>query len=499
MTNYNQCARLTEYLVCSIILCENILKYVKSIITITVKKGLQNMKKIIFRRMAEIAMIFVFLANVIFLFYVSYRYVQTHFLWNTTINGISCSFLTTDEAIEKIYEEENIEFSFIDGKTYTASLQELGIQAERTKIKQILQQNHSKLQDQYEYNLNSYVIVDKECMLDYFKQIPNLQKEKMVQPQNAYIVWNESEFLIQEEILGNLIDLDDALNLIDEKIKNGEKVIDFSSITTVKPDIIAEDLINECSRLNSILNSSINYELSNGSIVTLDSNIIKNWIYIDDNGNFQFDIENGALQFVEDLAIKVDNTNSSMYFNATDFTGNVIINVPENLQAQLDKENEFLNIKKLLGNSEPSYCKPIYDRTCLSDMLTSYIELDISRQHIWFYLNGELLFDTPCVTGNPLYGYDTPQGVFFLLNKDRNALLEGTNADGSKYSTSVAYWMRFYNGCGFHDAWWRANFGKEIYKTNGSHGCVNMPTEMAAKMFEVIDNTMPIIIYQSNM
>lgn len=105
--------------------------------------------------------------------------------------------------------------------------------------------------------------------------------------------------------------------------------------------------------------------------------------------------------------------------------------------------------------------------------------------------------DTPCVTGNVRNGHSTPTGVFFLKNKNRKVYLEGYNDDGSKYSSFVEYWMRFNQGIGMHDASWRYNFGGNIYLTGGSHGCVNMPKDAAAITYENIDETMPIIVYQS--
>jgi len=48
-----------------------------------------------------------------------------------------------------------------------------------------------------------------------------------------------------------------------------------------------------------------------------------------------------------------------------------------------------------------------------------------------------------------------------------------------------------------HDASWRSVFGGEIYKNNGSHGCVNMPYEAAKTVYSYIDKTMPIIVYSS--
>ena len=67
-------------------------------------------------------------------------------------------------------------------------------------------------------------------------------------------------------------------------------------------------------------------------------------------------------------------------------------------------------------------------------------------------------------------------------------------ADG--YRTEVTYWMPFYEGQGLHDASWRSAFGGNIYLTNGSHGCVNMPPYAAEAVYNNIEAGVAIIIYQ---
>ena len=46
-----------------------------------------------------------------------------------------------------------------------------------------------------------------------------------------------------------------------------------------------------------------------------------------------------------------------------------------------------------------------------------------------------------------------------------------------------------------HDASWRSSFGGNIYKTSGSHGCVNLPPAAAKKIFENIEDGDPVIVY----
>lgn len=454
------------------------------------------------RSKKELGKVFIVLLVLLIALCAGRYFTQTHFLFGTRIEGVPCSFLSIEEAIEKVNlekGEEIVTFCFTNGQMYDATLKQFGVRVDETRVTQIFEQQHSNPKEEREYDLDGFFLANIEKLSKFLEQIPELQEENMLEPQNAYIIWDETEFSIQEEVLGNLINFDEAMDLALEKIKNDEERVDFSPITDVTPEILAEDLVNEQDELNSILNSSINFELSDGSIVTLDSNIIKNWVYQDENGKFKFDIENGVSQFVEELAVKVNEANSNMQFTATDCEELATVNVPWTVRAQLDKEKQIAEINSLLGNSEPINTKPIYDRTIISDMLTSYIEIDISRQHIWFYKDGVLIMDTPCVTGNVSAGNDTPTGVFFLLNKNRGVYLEGYNNDGSKYSSYVEYWMRFNQGIGMHDASWRYKFGGEIYLTGGSHGCVNMPESAAAITYENIDETMPIIVYQSNL
>ena len=55
--------------------------------------------------------------------------------------------------------------------------------------------------------------------------------------------------------------------------------------------------------------------------------------------------------------------------------------------------------------------------------------------------------------------------------------------------------MPFNNGIGMHDAKWRSSFGGTIYKTGGSHGCINLPPSVAKTIFDNISAGTPVICY----
>lgn len=108
----------------------------------------------------------------------------------------------------------------------------------------------------------------------------------------------------------------------------------------------------------------------------------------------------------------------------------------------------------------------------------TYAEVDLTAQHLWYYKDGECLVDTDLVSGCVDLNMQTPIGNFYIYARSRGTYLEGPG-----YRSYVNYWMPFTGGYGLHDALWRDEFGGDIYLTDGSHGCVNLPLEAASTLF----------------
>ena len=122
------------------------------------------------------------------------------------------------------------------------------------------------------------------------------------------------------------------------------------------------------------------------------------------------------------------------------------------------------------------------------------VEVSIGEQSMYCYRNNQLVLSSPCVTGR-LGAHDTTQGVHRIQAKQLDRVLRGTNDNGTPYASPVKYWMPFYNGEGLHDASWRSNFGGAIYTTGGSHGCVNLPTDIAAQLYNLVYVGMPVVVH----
>ena len=122
----------------------------------------------------------------------------------------------------------------------------------------------------------------------------------------------------------------------------------------------------------------------------------------------------------------------------------------------------------------------------------TYIDISIEKQRVILFENGRKVMESACVTGTPNRERATHYGSFRINYKQRNRILRGSQR---LYEAFVSYWMPFDGGIGLHDATWRGTFGGNIYKTNGSHGCINLPPAFAKQLYERVTVGMPVYVH----
>ena len=121
----------------------------------------------------------------------------------------------------------------------------------------------------------------------------------------------------------------------------------------------------------------------------------------------------------------------------------------------------------------------------------SFIEIDLENQYLWFYRKGNLVLSTPIVSGDVATGTETPKGAFSVSYKQKNARIAGKG-----YSYTVNYWIPFYGNIGIHDAEWReTGFGGDVYLTEGSHGCVEVPMDIIEEIYNNASTYIPVFVY----
>lgn len=143
-------------------------------------------------------------------------------------------------------------------------------------------------------------------------------------------------------------------------------------------------------------------------------------------------------------------------------------------------ENRFKNAEE-----EKSGKQEITDTSGLT-----YVDVDIANQTMIFYQAGVPVLSSPIVTGNINNGNETPTGTFFIDTK-----IPGKYLTGPTWHVWVDRWMKFTGCVGLHDANWRGKFGGDIYKSNGSHGCVNLPSDVAYKLYDMVDIGTMVVVH----
>ena len=84
----------------------------------------------------------------------------------------------------------------------------------------------------------------------------------------------------------------------------------------------------------------------------------------------------------------------------------------------VDEETETKNLINSIKNGEVAERAPAYKQTAAShgaqDWGSTYIEVDIAAQHMWYIVDGAVGMESDVVTGLPAEVIDSPTGVYSI-------------------------------------------------------------------------------------
>ncbi|MCQ2511205.1 MAG: L,D-transpeptidase/peptidoglycan binding protein, partial [Lachnospiraceae bacterium] len=473
-------------------------------------------KKGVGKILLSILLLLVLAAAIVYLA-LSNRY-KTVFFDGTKINGADCTGLTVEDAetvIARQLDDYDLTITFRDGRKEVISGEEIDFEyipdgsVQEIKDSQIPVMWLSAFFEEYTYDATAACQFDALKLSEVITAFEECSIVNMVAPEAAYVRFNEESkvFEVVPEIQGNKFDLSAVIDIIEEQILKGNREIDLEELGVYEePSRTAEDpeLAKQRDEMNEIVKSSITYTLPTGNEKVLDATILSNWLGRDDQGNYYLDTENWGTQianFVEDLAKEVNTSETTAEFRT--HNGGVVT-LDNYLKGWIiDEEAEGEKLTEELAERAVVTREPIYAQRAYSDdnngIGNTYVEVDLSAQYLWAIENGEVVIETPIVSGMMVPSRYTPEGIYPLNGKQAGRWLRGEQyADGSyEYESWVDYWMPFNGGIGLHDASWRPGFGGSTYIGGGSHGCVNMPVSKAEDVFNWITTGTPVVCYYS--
>lgn len=429
-------------------------------------------------------------------------YFFSHFFFHTEINGINVSLrayrdlpgIISDyiKKYELIIIERNgvtelITSRDIDMKYHKShSLTRVNrTQIPFTWISSLFKDRKYYIEDLYEYN--------NSLLADRINRL-TCMNGKVEEPHNVDYKYMDGSYQIVPEIYGDKIDKERFEKVIKKYIAEGKRTLDLDSLSCyVNPKYStgSEKTLKTLDRLNKYVSTQITYQFGNVTEL-LDGATIHQWLSVDDELEVMINDEEVAA-YVRELSKKYDTVGIIRDFQSS--TGKKV-----ELQGGLYgwKIDRAAEVKALVNHiqhgdvlqKEPEYLQKAYSREG-NEIGSTYIEINISKQRLWFYRDGKMIAQGAVVTGNPSRGNATVLGVYMVNYKQKNAILSGPG-----YEAKVTYWMPFFGNMGLHDASWRFRFGGEIYLRNGTHGCVNAPLYLARIVFENVEEGTPVIIYK---
>lgn len=446
--------------------------------------------------------IIILIASILLIYSIISLYFTKHFFFNTVINGVDVSLKAHKDADALIKSyikdyklqliERNGEIEEITGKDIVMHHNEKNsisnIYSKQNSFKWIV----SLLKDE-KYCLDDLYIYNKDSLENKINELNCLNKE-IIEPQNVSFKYLNGSYKVIKEVYGNKINKDKLNESIEISILKGERKLDLNEnlcYENPKYTVSSDKTFETKSLLDKFVSAKITYIFGSESEI-LDGNIINEWLSVDENLEVIMN-EKAVKEYVEGLGKKYDTVGAARNFKTS--IGK-IVEVKGGIYGW--KIDPYAEVKALLKNinlGEVIEKEPIYGQRALyrdkDDIGSTYVEINITRQHLWFYKNGRLITQGSVVTGNPNRGNSTKLGTFMLNYKQKGSTLRGHN-----YEAEVTYWMPFYGNIGIHDASWRYSFGGEIYKRSGTHGCVNAPLYLAKTIFENIEDGTPIICYE---
>lgn len=346
-----------------------------------------------------------------------------------------------------------------------------------------------------EVNTDALLHYSSEMLDEAVAGLSCMDRENMREPQDARI----SDY---DSATGSytIIKEDEGTELLEDKVKEAvaSAIMSLSESVNLEeqgcylsPAVTSGDeaLKTACESMNRYVGTKITYKFGDRS-ETLSGNEIHNWLTV--NGTSVGVSEAKAAEYVKNLA-SAYNTAYKPKTLKTSYGKNVTITTGS-YGWKIDQTKETAALVSLIKNGEQTSREPEYSQKAASrsgnDYGNTYVEINLTAQHLYFYVDGKLLVQSDFVSGNAAKGWSTPAGAYALTYKQRNATLKGQG-----YATPVSYWMPFNGGIGLHDANWRKTFGGTIYKNKGSHGCINLPPAVAKTIYENISAGDPVLCY----
>lgn len=435
-------------------------------------------------------------------------YYREGFSLNTWINGVYCTGKTIDEVNSELLSNREAPIITIkdkDGTEYQMPLNKSVYSEDyEASLQQFMGEQNSllwidNLTFHREHSITPFIQVDEKGLQALWNKLEFVEQER--EAEYVFAIHKTVQGYVLYDGLHERLHFEKAFESVYQAVSNGETYVDLTE-SDCYFDIVATKEEEEAAllwkKIADYQSDGIIYDMGDEQI-TLNAGIVADFLVVDEKGLPALD-EEGKLQpdkeqvtaWVAELAEEYDTLGKERIFQST--RGDVITVSGGTYGNQLNQKKEVEYLMENLLSDVREIHIPTYKKECMvrgkNDIGDTYIEIDMTEQMLYYYVDGECKLETQVVTGNTSRKMGTPEGVNYVYNKQKNRILRGKG-----YASFVKFWMPVKGSIGIHDASWRSEFGGEIYRKNGSHGCINTPTEKMTELYDMVEIGTPVVMF----
>ena len=451
--------------------------------------------------------LFASLIAIICIYFLGVLYYQHHLFPRTRFASVSVSELNAQAAEQKIKHElggsaikileKNQDFGVI-------SLEKLGLKVnalpalEDTIEKQNAFQWPLKLISPESVQITDKMVTYDDKMLETLLDTIGVDNQERLESQDAFLIESEGgEISIQNEVYGQQISPASLTSAINSNLSHHKESVPLEE-AYIKPKITKDSKEIHQTKKNYLDKLQLNIvHVFDGHSIQIPHKLLDQWLQLDEEGNLEIDQE-AIREYIFDLNKQYTGRFQYREFNST-YQGLVTVQ-PGTFGWFIDADQESEALVDIIKKGQDVEREPVivgqgYGQDPSQAIGNTYVEIDLTYQMMLVYRDGELLLETPIVSGK--YGSETIPGAYQVWNMERDAKLKGYNPHLEKdYVQPVSYWIAFDNQAqGIHDANWQSNFGGSVYQQYGSLGCINTPPGVMPQVYELIDYGWPVIVF----
>ncbi len=443
------------------------------------------------------------------------------FLPDTTLNGRDVSLRTVGDVAAESSDASG-DFSLaVSGQGVTLDISAASIKARYDGgafARQAIKLQHPwlwplEVTGTHELELDQAMSYDAARLTDLVGSAVDAVNKDAKAPVDASVAFNEESkrYEVKSEEAGTTLDKPAVVSAVRAAVGRREAKLELDDSVLVKPTVTSEDerLVNAAKQANASLEATQTLTSHDTTVATVGEEQLRQWVHLADDLSVTFDTEACTKWAQGDLSKQIDTYGSTRSYQRPDgkqvtVSGGTYGWICDGAQiaseiAENVREGKAASIEVPWKQEAASW------NAGGQDWGSRYIDVDLAEQHVRFYDDGKVIWETDCVSGgldDKGEMHSTPSGVYTINSNMRSGNVElrgkiDPKTNEPEYISHVEYWMPFIeDSVALHDADWRSSFGGDLYRSNGSHGCVNLPVGKARDLYGMVSVGTVVVVHE---